>query len=74
MLSTLLRGPGFSLTVSQQEIHTRGYTSPGLVGSPQPLRGGLQSPNRTVTPVGITLLCKAWSFTKEFKPGHHIRE
>jgi hypothetical protein len=31
----------FSLTVSQQGIHTRGYNNPGLVGSPWPRRGGL---------------------------------
>jgi hypothetical protein len=36
--------------------------------------GGLQSPNRILTPAGTTLLCKVWSFTKGFKPGHHIRE
>jgi hypothetical protein len=28
----------------------------------------------TVTPVGATLPCKAWSFTEAFKPGHHVRE
>jgi hypothetical protein len=49
MLPTLLHDPGFSLTVSQQGIHTRGYSSPGLSGSPRPQRGGLQSPTRTVT-------------------------
>jgi hypothetical protein len=54
MLPTLLRDPGFSLSVSQQGIHTRGYNSPGLAGSPRPWRGGLQSPNKTVTPVGLT--------------------
>jgi hypothetical protein len=31
MLPTLLHDPGFSLTISQQGIHTRGYSSPGLV-------------------------------------------
>jgi hypothetical protein len=74
MLRTLLHDPCIYLTVSQQGIHTRGYNNPGLAGSPQPRRGGLQSPNRTVTPVGTTLPCKAWSFTEGFKPGHHVRE
>jgi hypothetical protein len=74
MLPTLLHDPGISLTVSQQGIHTRGYSSPGLAGSPQPQRGGLQSPNRTVIHTGTTLLCKAWSFTEGFKPRHHVRE
>jgi hypothetical protein len=41
MLPTLLRDPGISLTVSQQVIHTRGYSSPGLAGSPQPQHVGL---------------------------------
>jgi hypothetical protein len=36
MLPTLLRNPGFSLTISQQGIHTRGYISPGLAGSTWP--------------------------------------
>jgi hypothetical protein len=74
MLPTMLHDPGFSLTVSQQGIHTRGYNNPGLASSPRPRRGGLQSPNRTVTPVGTTLLCKAWSFPERFKPGHHAHE
>jgi hypothetical protein len=30
MLPTLVHGPSFSLTVSQEGIHTRGYNSPGL--------------------------------------------
>jgi hypothetical protein len=64
MLPTLLRNSGFSLTISHEGIHTRGYNTLGLVGSPRPRRGGLQSPNRTVTPVGTTLPCKAWSFTE----------
>jgi hypothetical protein len=51
-----------------------GYSNPGLAGVPQPRRGGLQSPNRTVTLVGTTCLCKAWSFTEDNTPGHHIRE
>jgi hypothetical protein len=72
MLPTLLRGPDFSITVSQQVIHTRGYNSLGLTDSPRPRHGGLQSPNRNVTITGITLLCKAWSFTKGFKLGHHV--
>jgi hypothetical protein len=62
------------LTVPQQEIHTRGYNNPGLAGSPQPRRGGLQSPNMTVTPMGTTLPCKAWSFTEGIKPGHNVHE
>jgi hypothetical protein len=33
MLPTLLRDPGNYLTVSQQGIHTRGYSNPGLVGT-----------------------------------------
>jgi hypothetical protein len=74
MLPTLLRDPSFSLTVSQQGIRTRGYISPGLAGSPRPRCGGLQSPNMTVTPAGTTLPYKVWSFTKGFKPGHHVRE
>jgi hypothetical protein len=48
MLPTLLHDLSFSLTVSQQGIHTRGFSSPGLAGSPQPWCGGLQSPNRIV--------------------------
>jgi hypothetical protein len=32
MLPTLLHDPSFSLIVSQQGIHTRGYSSPGLAG------------------------------------------
>jgi hypothetical protein len=63
--------------VPQQRIHTRGYTqlfNPGLAGSQQPQHGGLQSPNRSITPVGITHPCKAWSFTNGNTPGHHIRE
>jgi hypothetical protein len=61
-------------TVPQQGIHTRGSSNPGLAGSPQPRHGGLRSPNRTATPVGTTLPCKEWSFTKGNTPGHHIRE
>jgi hypothetical protein len=41
--------------------------SPSFTGLPRPRRGGLQSPNRTVTPADTTLLCKAWSFTEGFK-------
>jgi hypothetical protein len=74
MLSTMLHDPNFSLTVSQQGIHTRVYSSPGLAGTPQPQRGGLQSPNKTVTHVGTTLPSKAWSFTEGFKSGHHVHE
>jgi hypothetical protein len=51
-----------------------GYSNPGLAGSPQPRRGKLQSPNMTFTPMGTTLLCKAWSFTEGNTLGHHIRE
>jgi hypothetical protein len=61
-------------TIPRQGIHTRGYSNPGLTGLPQPRRSGLQSSNRTVTPVGTTLLCKAWSFTEGNTPGHHVRE
>jgi hypothetical protein len=61
-------------TIPQQGIHTRGYSNPGLAGSPQPQHGGLQSPNRAVTDVGTTLLCKAWSFTEGNTPEHHVRE
>jgi hypothetical protein len=50
------------------------YSNPGLAGLPQPWRGGLQSPKRTVTPVGTTLPCKMWSFSEGNTPGHHIRE
>jgi hypothetical protein len=74
MLPTLLHDLGNQLTISQQGIHTWGYSSPGLAISPWPRRGGLQSPNRTITPTGTTLPCKAWSFNKGFKPGHHIRQ
>jgi hypothetical protein len=74
MLPTLLRDPGFSLIVSQQGIHIKGYNNPGLAGSPRPRHGGLQSPNGTVTPVGTTLPCKALGFTEGFKPRHHVRE
>jgi hypothetical protein len=74
MLPTLLHDPGLSLTISQQGIHTRGYNRPGLASLPRPQCGGLQSPNKTVTPAGTTLPCKAWSFTEEFKPGYHVRE
>jgi hypothetical protein len=61
-------------TIPQQGIQTRGYSNLGLAGSPQPRRGGLQSPNRTVTPVGTALSCKAWSFTEGNTPRHHVRE
>jgi hypothetical protein len=74
MLTALLRDPGISLTVSQQEIHTRGYNNLGLAGSPRPQRGRLQIPNRIVTPAGTKLLYKAWSFTEGFKPRHHVCE
>jgi hypothetical protein len=61
-------------TIPQQGIYTRGYSNPGLAGSPQPRRGGLESPNRTVTLAGTTLPYKVWSFTEGNTPGHHIRE
>jgi hypothetical protein len=61
-------------TIPLQGIHTSGYSNTGLAGSPQPQCGGLQSPNRTVTPAGTTLLCKVWSFTEDNTPGHHICE
>jgi hypothetical protein len=51
-----------------------GYINLGLVGLPQPQRGGLQSPNRTITLVGTTHPCKAWSFTEGNTPGHHVHE
>jgi hypothetical protein len=60
--------------VPHQGIHTRGYSNPDLASSPQPRRGGLQSPNMIVTPAGTTLLCKAWSFTEGNTPIHHIHE
>jgi hypothetical protein len=75
MLPTLLRDP--RQNVPQLGIHTRGYTrlfNPGLAGSPQHRRGGLQSPNRTINPAGTTHLCKAWRFTEGFKPRHHVSE
>jgi hypothetical protein len=74
LLSSLLCFATPSNTIPQHGIHTRGYSNLGLVGSPQPRRGGLQSPNRIVTPVGTTLLCKVWSFTEGNTPGHHVRE
>jgi hypothetical protein len=61
-------------TIPHQGIHTRGYSNQGLAGSPQPRCGGLQSPNRTVTPAGTTFPCKVWSFTKGHTPGHHVRK
>jgi hypothetical protein len=60
-------------TIPQQGTHTRGYSNPGLAGSLQPRRGGLQSPNSTITFVGTTLPCKAWSFTEGNTPRHHVR-
>jgi hypothetical protein len=51
-----------------------GYNNLGLVGSPQPRRGGLQSSNRAITPVGTTLSCKEWSFTEGNTPRHHVHE
>jgi hypothetical protein len=60
--------------IPQQGILTRGYSNSGLAGSPQTWRGGLQCPNTTVTPAGTTLPCKAWSFTEDNAPRHHVRE
>jgi hypothetical protein len=61
-------------TIPQHGIHTRGYSNLGLAGSPQPRRGGLQRPNRIVTPASTTVPCKAWSFTEGITPRHHIHE
>jgi hypothetical protein len=61
-------------TTPEQGIYTRGYHNLGLVGSPQPQRGGLQSPNRIVTHAGTTLLCKVWGFTKGNTPEHHVHK
>jgi hypothetical protein len=51
-----------------------GYNSPWLADSPRPQRGGLESPNKAVTPVGTTLPCMVWRFIEGFNPEHHIRE
>jgi hypothetical protein len=61
-------------TIPKQGIHTRGYSKPDLASSPQPRHGGLQSPNKTITLVGTTLPCKAWSFTEGNTPRHHVHE
>jgi hypothetical protein len=61
-------------TIPQQVIHTRGYSNLGLASSPQYRRGGLQSPNRTITPTSTTHPCKAWSFTEGNTPRHHVHE
>jgi hypothetical protein len=74
LLSSLLFLVTPANTIPQQGIHTRGYSNPGLAGSPKPQRGGLQSPNRTITPVGTTLLCMVWSFAEGNTPGQHVRE
>jgi hypothetical protein len=74
LLHSLLCFTTLANSIPQQGIYTRGYSNLGLAGSPQPWCGGLQSPNRTVTPMGITLLCKAQSFTKGNTSGHHVRE
>jgi hypothetical protein len=74
LLSSLLCFAISANTIPQQGIHTRGYSDLGLAGSPQPQRGGLQSPNWTVIPAGTTLPCKLWSFTEGNTPGHHICE
>jgi hypothetical protein len=74
LLSSLLYFVTPANTIPQHGIHTRGYSNPGLASSPQPRRGGLQSPNRTVTPIGTILMCKAWSFTEGNTLEHHIHE
>jgi hypothetical protein len=74
LLSSLLYFVTLANTIPQQGIHTRGYSNLHLAGSPQPRHGGLQSPNRTVTPAGTTLLCKVWSFTEGNTPRHHVCE
>jgi hypothetical protein len=74
LLSSILYFTTPANTIPQQGIHTGGYSNLGLAGSPQPQCGGLQSPNMTVTLVGTTLLCKAWSFTEGNTPRHHVRE
>jgi hypothetical protein len=74
MLSSLLCFTTPANTIPQQGIHKRGYSKIGLAGSSQPQRGGLQSPNMTVTPTGTTLPGKAWSFTEGNTPGHHVHE
>jgi hypothetical protein len=74
LLSSLPNFATLPNTIPQQGIHTRGYSNLGLAGSPQLRHGGLQSPNRTVTPTGTTLLCKARSFTEHNTLRHHIRE
>jgi hypothetical protein len=61
-------------SIPQHGIHTRGDSNLGLAGSPQPRRGGLQSPNRTVTPTGTRLLGKAWSYMEGNTPGHHVHD
>jgi hypothetical protein len=74
LLSSILCFMTPTNTIPQQEIHTMGYSNPGLAGSPQPQRGGLQSPNMTVTPTSTTLLCKTWSFSEDNTTRHHVCE
>jgi hypothetical protein len=74
LLSSLLCFVTLANTIPQHGIHTGGYSNPGLAGLPQAHHGGLQSPNRTVTHAGTTLLCKAWSFTEGNTLGHHLRK
>jgi hypothetical protein len=59
--------------ITERNPH-KGDNSLGLAGSPRPRCGGLQSPNRTVTPTGTTLPGKTCSFMEGFKPRHHVRE
>jgi hypothetical protein len=44
--------------IAQQEIQIRGYSEASLGGTHRtgPVCGGLRSPNRTVTPVGTTII------------------
>jgi hypothetical protein len=51
-----------------------GYSNPGLADLLEPRRGGLQSPNTTITPTGTTLPCKTWSITEGNTPRHHVYE
>ena len=42
---------------------------------PIQLRGGLRSPNRTVTPAGTTTIrARTQTFKVRINPGHHVRE
>jgi hypothetical protein len=52
--------------MSQQGIHTREYNNPGLAGSPRPQRGGLQIPNRTITPTAPHFRARCGASLKDF--------